>query len=50
MDVFRTAPYSLTFDTLIVGIGYATNNLGTSTASPANTIGAKVRTEPEQMN
>jgi len=44
-----TGPYKLDFDTLILVRISATNTAGTSTWSPDNTSGAKVRTKPAKM-
>ncbi len=49
MNVFRDDPFNLPFNTLIEVRGFAINLLGTSTASNVNTVGARVRTIPNDM-
>ena len=49
MSVFTSSPYSLSYGTLVVARGSATNNYGTSTSSSPNTFGATVETQPLQM-
>lgn len=50
MTTLRNSPYSLPFDTLIQVKAYALNHYGNSTASPLNTDGARIRTEPYKMS
>jgi len=49
MSVFTSSPYSLSYGTLVVARGSATNNYGTSTSSSPNTFGATIETQPLQM-
>jgi hypothetical protein len=48
MATLRAAPFSLALGDLVVATVTATNEIGTSPASTANTAGATVRTEPGQ--
>jgi hypothetical protein len=49
MSVFSATPYSLVFDQLIVFRVRALNSYGWGAYSSDNTVGARVRTAPNQM-
>jgi len=46
MTTLRTAPFSLTYGTLVVAKAQAYNNIGWGTLSSANTAGVTIQTEP----
>lgn len=46
MDTLTASPYSYVFDDLVVARVSATNAIDTSTVSPSNTAGARIRSKP----